>query len=115
MNPVQPPHHVSREMNRRADFPMIVDVIAHVLDQFRNEMCSYRFVLAALDRDAARTIVPRVRADSGKRFALQTKNQGGAKPERAPFQCSMDCADRSVILPEAVSCVGSGSRLRCPV
>jgi hypothetical protein len=39
---------------------MIVDVVAHVLDEFRNEMCSYGLVLAALDGDASRTIVPRV-------------------------------------------------------
>src|SRR6266404_73257 len=111
MNPVQPPHQVSRETDRRAFFPMIVDIVTHVLDEFRNKMCSHGFMLAPLNSHATWTIVPCIRTDSRKRFSLQAKNERRAKLERSSLQCTMDCANRSVILPEAVSCFGRGFRL----
>jgi hypothetical protein len=43
---------------------MIVDVIAHVLDEFRNEVRSDGFVLAAFNGNATWTIVSSVGADS---------------------------------------------------
>ena len=57
-------------MYRRAVLPMIVDVVAHILDQFRNQMRADRFVLAAFNGNAAWTIIPRVGANSRKRLPL---------------------------------------------
>jgi len=47
-------------MNRRAVFPMIIDVVAHVLDELRDEMRSDGFMLAAFDGNAAWAVVPGV-------------------------------------------------------
>ncbi len=36
-------------MNRRASFPIVVHVVAHILDQFGNEVSAYRLMLTALN------------------------------------------------------------------
>ena len=85
---------------------MVIDVVAHVLDEFRNEVCSDRCVLAALDSNATRTIVPRVGTDPRKRFPLQTEDKRRPEFERPSIKGTLNCADRGIILPKAISCFG---------
>jgi hypothetical protein len=60
-------------MNGRALLPFIIDVIAHVLDQLRNEMRVDRFMFAAFDRYARGPEVSGEQADSGKCLAMKAK------------------------------------------
>jgi hypothetical protein len=53
---------------------VIIDIVAHVLHEFGDQMCAYRLVLASLDGNAARTIVAGVRADARQGFSLQAEN-----------------------------------------
>ena len=63
---------------------MIVDVVAHVLDEFRDQMSTDRLMLTSLDGDSSRAIVACVGTDSRESFALQTENERGAELEGPP-------------------------------
>ena len=54
MNPVQLPKRIRRQMQRRALFPIVVDLIAHVLDFFWNHVRAWRLVPASADLDPSR-------------------------------------------------------------
>jgi hypothetical protein len=51
-------------MNWSALVPVIVDVIAHILDQLGNEVRTYWLVFTAFNGNATRPIISGVRADS---------------------------------------------------
>src|SRR5258708_1011174 len=99
-------------MNRSTLLPMIVDIVAHVLDQFGNQVRADWLMSASLDSDTARTIVPRIGADSRESLTLQPEDQRRAELKRTSLQCCVNSADRRVILPKAVSSLGGGFLLR---
>ena len=80
MNPIQAQHFIRSKMYRGASFPIVIHVVTHILDQFRNEVSAYGFVLAAFNRHSAGPVVARVGTDTRQRFTLQTRESitGGA-------------------------------------
>jgi hypothetical protein len=89
-------------MNWRALIPLFVDVIAHVLNELRNEMRANGLVGAALDLDARRAKIARKEAYPIERLAMETKHERGAKLERASLQSVLNCLDTGVILPKPI-------------
>jgi hypothetical protein len=61
-------------MKRRAAIPIIVDVVAHVLDERWNEMRTDGLMLAAFNSDAAGPIVSGIRAYTREGLALKTED-----------------------------------------
>src|SRR6266536_4448637 len=103
MYPVQSPHKVRSQMNWSTLAPVIVDIVAHILDQLGDEMRTYRFMFAACNGNAARSIISSIGANPSQCFPLQSENQRRTKLERAPLQGGLNCIDRSIILPEPIS------------
>jgi hypothetical protein len=61
-------------MNWRALMPVIINVVAHVLDEFGNQVCIYGLMLAPLNSNASRPVVPRIGTDAGESFTLQAED-----------------------------------------
>jgi hypothetical protein len=103
MDPVQPPHEIRREMDR-GRVPIVVDVVAHDFDQFRDQMRADRNVTTALDGHARRTPQSGVSADAHQGLAMKRKYRGRTELKWAPDRIdgSFDYADAEIVLTEAV-------------
>ena len=81
MNPVQFPQRVRTQVYGRTLFPVVVDVIAHVLNLFRHHVRADGFVLAAADLYPGGGKVPGVRAEPFEGDAMKVQQLGGSKLE----------------------------------
>ena len=70
MDPIQAPHDIGRKMNRRSLAPILIDVVAHLLNEFGDKMCTDGLVFAAFDLHACRPEVAGVGANTAQGFAL---------------------------------------------
>ena len=82
---------------------MIVDVIAHILDQFRDKVCANRFMFAALNGNPTWSVISCIGANSRQRFSLQSENERWTELECSSFERRLDHANRCIVLPKAVS------------
>src|SRR5215210_1036951 len=113
MNPIQPPHDVGGQMDRSAALPVLVNVVAHFLDPFGNEMCPYWFVLTSFNFYARRPEVTGKHANAGECLPMQAQDEGWSQLEFAPVQCGLDDVNTNVVLSEAITgfSFGFGARI----
>src|SRR5689334_18550694 len=100
-------------MKGRALRPILIYVVTHLFDKFRNKVCSGRLVLAALYFNAARPEHAGERADALERAAMKTQDGGGPELERTlRLQPVVDLLNDLVELTKSVLCFPPSSFLR---
>jgi hypothetical protein len=53
---------------------MLVNVVAQILDEFRNQMSAGRSMFAAFNLHSGQSVVAGIRAYAGQRFTLKHQN-----------------------------------------
>jgi hypothetical protein len=103
MNPIQAPHYEGAEVKCVAAPPILVNIVAHFLDQFGDLMGTYGTVFAAPNFYICGPPIAGVRADPRVRFdsgagdetgVIETADPGGENIRPFPQQHQID-EDRS--------------------
>src|ERR1019366_1864390 len=68
MNPIEAPHDIRSQVDRRRLSPVFIDVVAKILNQLPHQMGARRSMLATFNLHAGRTIVSSVRTDAAQRL-----------------------------------------------
>ena len=85
MNPVQLPHHIRSQMQRALNLPVVIDVVAKLLNQLRNKERLWRGVTAPLNLNSRWTPVSCISGKTQQGDAMKVLEVGKSKPER-PFR-----------------------------
>jgi hypothetical protein len=102
MDPIDSPHHVGRQVERRCGLPVRVHVVAEILHQFRDALPLWRLMRRVADRDRSVAVRPSARVHVLDRETVKRLERRRAQP-KIGSRGLVDEAQDLVELKEAVA------------